>query len=126
MRFLRSVFFALAALLWLPLSAHCQLETVPGFEFLQCIDAQTPGDTDCNDSSCCAFEKSQYQSSQVRVTIPPPDLLPLLPVALIETRTTVSDEVSAAAFADAPPVLPKGWQFVFRVASPPRAPSFAS
>lgn len=128
MRYFRNNFFALAAFLWLPVSAHCQLESVPGLEFLRCVvDAQTPGDsTDCGDSGCCAVEKSPYKSTQARVTIPSPDLLPLLPVALADITDILSDEVSAAAFAAVPPELPKCWQFAFRTASPPRAPSFAS
>ena len=54
-----NLLFALAASLWLPASAHCQLETVPGFEFLRCSvdtgDAQQPA-KDC--SNCCSVEQS--------------------------------------------------------------------
>ena len=127
-RYFRNIFFALAAFLWLPASAHCQLESVPGLEFLRCaVDAQTPGrSTDCSDSGCCAVEKLHYKSNQVRITIPSPDLLLLLPVALTDIADKLSNEVSAIALAAIPPELPKCWQFVFRTASPPRAPSFAS
>ena len=127
-RHFRNVLFTLAAFLWLPVSAHCQLEKVSGLEFLQCaVAAQTPdGSTDCGDCGCCAVEKSQYKSSQARVAIPSSDLLPLLPVTLMDIADKLPDEVGTAAFAAVPPELPKCWQFVFRTASPPRAPSFAS
>jgi hypothetical protein len=120
--------FALAALLWLPASAHCQMKTITGLEFLECaVQAQTPdGCTDCDDCGCCAVEKSQYKSNQARITIPSPDLLPLLPTALADITDRLCDEASAADFAGAQPELPQCWQFVFRTASPPRAPSFVS
>jgi hypothetical protein len=127
-RHFRSVFFALAAFLWLPVSTHCQLESFPGLEFLRCaVDTQAAGGgTDCGDSGCCAVEKAQYQSSHVRVTIPSPELLPLLPVELTDITDILSDECSTVAFTVEPPELPEQWQFVFRTASPPRAPSFVS
>ncbi len=127
-RHYRNIFFTLVAFLWLPASAHCQLESVPGLEFLQCaVDAQTPGGSnDCSDSGCCAVEKSPYQSGHIRATIPSPDLLPLLPVALTDSADKLSAEVSVAAFVVVPPELPRCWQFVFRTALPARAPSLAS
>jgi hypothetical protein len=125
-RYFRNIFFALAAFLWLPVSAHCQLGSVPGLEFLRCaVDAQTPGgSTGSNDCGCCAVEKSQYKSSQARVTIPSPAML--LTVAVTDITDKSADEISAAVFAVVPPELPRCWQFVFRTASPPRAPSFVS
>ena len=125
---LRNTLFLLAAILWVPLSAHCQLENIPGLEFLACpSDSESAGgESDCGDTGCCLAEKSHYKSDQIRVTIPSPNLLPLSPVALADIAATLSDEISAAAFADAPPELPNSWQFVFRTASSPRAPSLAS
>lgn len=127
-RHFRSMFFALAAFLWLPVSAHCQLETFPGLEFLRCeVNTQAQGgNTDCGDSGCCAVEKAQYKSNQVPIAIPSPEWLPLLPVELTDVADLVSDDCNAVAFSVDPPALPQCWQFVFRTAAPPRAPSFAS
>ena len=124
----KNILFVLAAMLWLPMSAHCQLEKIPGFTFLACVsDSDSPGkNSDCDDASCCAAEKSQYKPNQIRITIPTPDLLPLVTAGLPDIAGTLADEISAAAFAALPPELPKCWQFVFRTAAPPRAPSFAS
>ena len=128
MQRLKNILFVLAAILWLPLSAHCQLEKFPGLAFLACAsDSDSPGkNSDCGDTGCCAVEKSQYKPNQIRITIPTPDLLPLVTAALPDIAGTLTDEISAAAFAALPPELPKCWQFVFRTAAPPRAPSFAS
>src|ERR1700712_1591488 len=97
LRHFRNIYFALAALLWLPLSAHCQLETVPGLEFIRCqVEAQSPDDAknNCNDCSCCSVEKSSFQSEHTRLTIALPDLLPLSFVSLVPAASTLPDEVS--------------------------------
>jgi hypothetical protein len=115
------------AALWLSMTFHCQLESVPGFEFLKCDSEQTPDETKspCTDN-CCSVEHSVYKSEMVRQTVPLPDLLPLW----FSLSLPADDELTANAGAKAPdpspPELSKRWQFVFRTASPPRAPSLAS
>ncbi len=110
------------------MSAHCQLESIPGLEFLQCaVDAHGSGETaDGCDSGCCELEKLQYQSGHARITIPTPDSLPLLPLVWTAAAHARSVFTGFLAVATAPPELPPGWQFVFRTAAPPRAPSLAS
>jgi hypothetical protein len=127
-RHFRNIIFALAAFLWLPASAHCQLESVPGFEFLQCAaDAPTSnGSTDCADSDCCAAEKAQYKSAQLRVKLPLPELLPELPVEFTFAAKLTLETLSVAGLVAARPELPHCWQFLFRTAAPPRSPSFIS
>ncbi|NOS68816.1 MAG: hypothetical protein HOP33_02695 [Verrucomicrobia bacterium] len=127
MRRLRNILMVLAAVLWLPLSAHCLLERIPAFQFLACNDDTDAGKTsDCDDTGCCPAEKTLYRINQIRVSVPSPDLLPLLPVATVDTAIALSAEAVSAAVAGSPPELPQCWQFVFRTASPPRAPSFTS
>jgi hypothetical protein len=121
----RNIFFALAAFLWLPASAHCQFETVNGLEFLQCDPfAQSQGA--CDGNVCCQVEKSQYKTDQASVSVPSPGLLPLLFVVFAGSNHTEPEQITADSFNSLPPELPQCWQFVFRMASPPRAPSFAS
>jgi hypothetical protein len=110
--------------LWLPLMVHCNLEVIPGLEFLRCAsDSGEQGG--CDGHACCAIEKSQYKAEETLSTLPLPEifLTPALPV--VATITVLSVESSHLPTA-APPDLPKCWQFVFRTAAPPRAPSFAS
>jgi hypothetical protein len=127
-RHFRNIVFTLAAFLCLPASAHCQLESVPGLEFLAC---QTPApasnpDSHCGDSGCCAAEKSQYKTEQLRVSLPSPDLLPVTFAPLLTPANSLPDEVSLGILTAAPPQLLKTWQFASRTALPVRAPSIAS
>ena len=123
----QNIVFVLAAFLWLPVSAHCQLESVPGLEFLRCsvetADAHSPAN-DC--SGCCAVEKSQYRAEQVRLTIPAPDLLPLSFTPTLPALTSLPAESGVGILTAAPPELSPSRQFLFRTALPPRAPSLAS
>ena len=127
MRRFRNIVFVLAAFLWLPVSAHCLLESIPGLEFLDCTiaaaDTQQPTQ-DCSD--CCAVEKSQYRAEQVQLSIPTPELLPLFCAPVSAAAAALPVEVSAGILTAAPPQLLQTWQFASRTALPVRAPSIAS
>jgi len=108
---------------------HCRLETIPGLEFLACDSDSNPGgrqNSDCDETGCCAAERTQYKTEQYRPSLPSPEFLLLSFVPLPDLENDLSAEVGREAFTLAPPELPKCWQFVFRTASPPRAPSFLS
>lgn len=128
-RFLKNILVVLVAVAWLPMTLHCRLETVPGLEFLAC-EAESRSDSvpssDCGDTGCCSVEKSQYKTEQHRLTLLPPNFQPSPFAPVLDLANTLSDEASREAPAIAPPELPRCWQFIFRTASPPRAPSFAS
>jgi hypothetical protein len=125
MRRFRNIFFALAAFLWLPASAHCQFETIDGLEFLQC-DPAAQSQGACDGNICCQVEKSQYKTDQTSVSVPSPSLLPVLFTVLTVISDIQPDQITAGISHAFPPELPQCWQFVFRTASTPRAPSFAS
>ena len=128
-RSLRNVLVVLAALTWLSMTMHCRLETVNGLEFLTCqteSDFHDEPSSDCGDAGCCLVEQSKYKTEQYRLSIPLPNLLTLTFAPVLDWANALSGEVSRVAFTVAPPELPRCWQFVFRTASPPRAPSFAS
>lgn len=125
-RCLRKIWFALAAFTWLSMTMHCQLESVPGLEFLACQTTNT-GDSDSHcDTGCCAVEKSQYRTEQSRVSFPPPELLPMSLAPLLAAANSLPDEASAGVLTTAPPQLLKTWHFASRTALPVRAPSMAS
>lgn len=129
MRYFRNMFFALAAFLWLPASAHCELASVSGLAFLACSSDANYLDKPCSDSDkcgCFAAEKSQYNAGQLRVTIPLPDFLIGSFVPLRDAVNSLPAEVSLGILTAAPPQLLKTWQFASRAALPVRAPSFAS
>ena len=127
----RNLLFALAAFLWLPVSAHCRLETLTGLDFLACeTDSSCHGDpkTSADNAGCCSVEKSQYQqAAQIRVNLPSPHLLPVLFTALILAATNaLTPEVCGDILIAAPPELLPSRHFLFRTALPVRAPSLAS
>jgi hypothetical protein len=123
----RNILFALAALLWLPVSAHCQLESIRGLEVLRCPSGNqsSPSKEHC-DSGCCAAEHSQYKASQERVSIPTPALVQVALALSAEVERALPDEVNLGVLTAAPPEIPKGWQFSSRAALPIRAPSLLS
>ncbi len=109
--------------LWLPVTLHCQLESIPGLEFVRC-SPDTSRQSDCSDDGCCAVEKQQYKSELHRQTIPV--LLQMSSAPLLNVASTLPHDVGLGILTSAPPELLKTWQFAFRTASPPRAPSFAA
>ncbi|MFN3407351.1 MAG: hypothetical protein ACK45B_00010 [Limisphaerales bacterium] len=127
MRRFTNILTALAALLWLPVSAHCQLEAVSGLEFLRCVEevpASHHAPEDCN--ACCAIEKSQYRAEQIRLSAPIPELLPVFLEPILPSDAKFPAEVSVGILTAAPPELPGSWCNFSRTALPPRAPSFVS
>jgi hypothetical protein len=126
MRHFRSILFALAAFLWLPASAHCQIESISGFEFLHCGCVEQEGPGDCVDCGCCTIEKSQYRASLLRLTVPAPELVALILTTAMLTDEAVSDECRTGDLTAAPPDLQPSRHFNFRTALPPRAPSLGS
>jgi len=128
-RYFRNTFFALAAFLWLPVSAHCQLETVPGLEFLACQSpspATGNSNSHCADSGCCSVERSEYTAEQAPFSQPSPDLLVVKSEPVLTLPNTLPAEVSVGILTASPPELPTTWQFASRTALPVRAPSIAS
>jgi len=122
----RNGLFALVASLWLPASAHCQLESVPGLDFLRCAD-ETPAShqsaRDCSD--CCVVEKSQYRADHSRLILPTPDLLAVLFTSVVSAADKLPAKVSLPILTAAPPDLRQRWHFLSRAALPIRTPSLA-
>lgn len=127
MRHFRNIWFALAAFLWVPAVAHCQLESLTGLAFLQCHEETSDSHSssqDCTD--CCAVEKSQFRSAQLRLTAPSPELLLILPALLPPVETVQLPPGQPLELTAAPPDLPPRWCFLSRTALPVRAPSLVS
>lgn len=128
-RHFRSILFALVAFLWLPVSAHCQLETVPGLEFLACQSAGPASgnpNSHCADSGCCSAERSEYTAEQTPFSQPSPDLFVITSEPVLTLPNSLPAEVSVGILTAAPPELSTTWHFASRTALPVRAPSTAS
>jgi hypothetical protein len=119
-------FVALVVLvLWGLAAMHCQLETLPGLDFLKscCLgESAASSPNDCGSEGCCAVEDGNYRSEEQTASAPQPFfvlalLSPAIEVPLPELR---ADSVITYP---SPPELSKVWQFSHRTALPPRAPS---
>ena len=111
--------------LWPLMASHCLLESLPSLSFLECV-SDSPSEAGCDDDACSTVESGYYKTEDnqtflatmfVWINFCPVELLlpPLLPTAEVSSLETA-----------APPEFSASRQFVFRTASPPRAPSFAS
>ena len=114
--------------LWVPVTAHCKLETLSGLDFLACLeheDSVPHQDSDCKDDVCASVESGNY-----RVEDNPPLILPPLVISAPLGIDWLAEEprpesaISATSFP--PPELPRLWQFSYRTALPPRAPSLGA
>lgn len=114
------------ALLYMRASSNCLLEGAGFVEAVDCcIEENSHGqgaESPSGEYGCCPIEYAVYSSFDSGLTelvIPPLDLAFLS--AVLPPQVPV--EISAVQQERPPPDLPKSWQFVFRTALPPRAPS---
>lgn len=108
--------------------SHCDLEQVPGLEFLSCCqhpDTAPHQDNDCQQDACSVVESGFYKVDEQQASAP----IPFLAVSYLlpKTELAVSNHFAGIeAPSPVPPELPHGWQFLFRAALLPRAPSSVS
>lgn len=127
MHLARTIFVLFLALLWAPMTVHCQIEALSGLQFLSCQDEPghaSDNPSHCADSHCCAWESGDYQPLSR-----PPLVAPVVPVLIpseIMPEQAMSMEWVPSGLPDPPPELPIAWQFAHRAAPQVRAPSFAS
>jgi len=115
--------------LWLGATNHCKLEEIPGLSFLVCCDHEgaTPHeDNDCATDACAQVENSFYKTQNSKVAAVKPALvLALCVMSGIEVEAKPQPALSDFLTV-APPEFSVTWQFSFRTALPPRAPSITS
>ena len=116
--------------LWLGATNHCQLEEIPGLSFLACSDDQGAAshqDSDCDTDGCAPVEQGPYKSEDPKVATQAPLLsLEIWLDAIVSAEPVAVPPVVARFLTVALPELPVTWQFSWRTALPPRAPSIAS
>ena len=133
-KWLKAVMMVAFVLVFAAATNHCRLEIIEGLEFLVCCThdgAEAPDhaaphqDDDCETDGCASLEEGLYKSEDSRI----PQIVPLIVVAevLPADGERLMHHLPDAPFSTfAIPELPASWQFLLRVASPPRAPSIAS
>lgn len=117
------------ALLYLPASGYCLFENAGFVTPVDCCAETTSHQHDeessCGGYGCCPIEYAVYSSFDSGISdlpTPPADAVFLVIVLLTE----VPGEIQDVHPERSPPDIPKSWQFSFRTALPPRAPSFIS
>jgi len=118
---LLQIFGLVLAVVWLPITSHCAWENLPGLPFFQCATG-TPQDSDCEDDWCAQLETATYKVADTSTVVP---VLSLALSFQVPSMERLPAEQSSPVTA-APPEVPAGWQFSFRTALPPRAPSLVS
>ena len=129
---LKTILVVAVLAFWLPAINHCRLELIPGLGFLDCCghsgdeQASDHPENKCPDDLCAQVEDSLYKAESNRVVVesPPGSPMGVLPT-LIALRPS-PERVVFVRLNPSPPDLPKPWQFSYRAAAPPRAPSLVS
>jgi hypothetical protein len=122
---LRTVITLVVLAVWPLAVVHCKLETIPGLEFLRCA-ADTPTSSDCQGDGCETVESALYKVPDQQNITPEPVFETVMLSSLMERVRRPCENHSSWLVTCAPPELPKVWQFSFRTALPPRAPSIVS
>ena len=126
--FMKSVAVLLLAL-WVPVTMHCTLETMPGFSFLQwcCGGDEAPEqDHDCSQDFCSAVESGLYKIEDNPAVVPALVLLLAFAAWDCVAEPPTDSAPQFVPVSSAPPELPRLWQFSYRTALPPRAPSLVA
>ena len=126
---LKTIVAAVYLVLWLPLTSHCLLEgagLMP--DILRCSDTCAPNGKDqgCEADACCSLESAAYKVDCERPAVITPVLGSLLPVLFHSVEPPAAPQNSLGFLTIASPELPVTWQFSYRTALPPRAPSLVS
>jgi hypothetical protein len=118
---------------WLPATNHCRLELIPGLEFLDCCShsedqqASAQHENECPDDLCSQVEDGLYKAACNQIVVEAPPASSVGSLADMLEQTPSPERNGTVKRLDAsPPELPKTWQFSFRAAAPPRAPSLVS
>ena len=113
---------------WALMSNHCALEMVPGLSFLACspqTEAARHLPDDCGDEgdACATVESGNYRSEESLVSAGKAPMANAFVLALLSDLPDLESLASRPSLEIVPPELARVWQFSFRTALPPRAPS---
>jgi hypothetical protein len=111
---------------WMPAASLCLAECAGLVERGDCCADESGGKSDAAAHPCCFLASGLYKSHDNQTFVTAPDAL-----ATAQVLSPISVAPSSSVLASPPPTvsppdLPVTWQFSFRAALPPRAPSLAS
>jgi len=126
---LKTVVAVVLALIWLPAVSCCLIDASGLLGKQDCCSKEhshpPSGPGNC-DKPCGALASASYLPQQSQLLVIAPLGVPLFDVTFSLVEIHRPTGVGRALPATAPPELAGHWQFSFRTALAPRAPSFAS
>jgi len=126
MNWLHRIVAMLMLAAWIPAASLCLAECAGVVERGDCCPDESGGKTNAADHSCCFLASGLYKLHDNHSLLMIPDALPTAQVSSHLSVAPSSNSLPLPAARRSPPDLPVSWQFSFRTALPPRAPSFAS
>ena len=127
---MKKIFALGMVVFWTLMINHCSLEYVPVFNLLACSAAAEEAahqPSDCGDSDpCAAVEDGFYKTEESRVAAKKAAFEAASFTVTLCDRLDCEPRGGAVSPEAAPPELSSGWQFSFRAALAPRAPSVLS
>ena len=129
MRRLLPFIACLLAVLWLPATLHCGLETAGLLIHEHGLESADTGcATACEKESCSTLEDGAYKKASDPIKVSAPALA-LCITQLVMNATSEAADASALSVSpdttDSPPELARTWQFIARTALLPGAPSYS-
>ena len=112
--------------LWMPATSLCLAECAGLIERGDCCPDESSGKADAAAHPCCFLASGHYKSHDYRPLMIAPIDLATAQVPFLISSAAPSERLAAIWPSPSPPDLPVTWQFSFRAALPPRAPSLAS
>lgn len=111
---------------WMPAASLCLAECAGIVERGDCCADEAGGKTDAAAHPCCFLASGLYKSHDNQPLVMAPDAFATAPMASLISVVPSSSGLASLPPTLSPPDLPVTWQFLFRTALPPRAPSPAS
>jgi hypothetical protein len=119
---LRTVVAMVLLAMWLPATSLCLMENAGWLAKNDgCCDSQTS-----ETLSCCALASATYKMDESRSSTAPAGQLLVALIDFANLNSAPEQFVRPAECGVSPPELSSSWQFSFRAALAPRAPSSAS
>jgi hypothetical protein len=129
MRRLLPFIACLLAVLWLPATVHCGLETAGLLLHEHGLESADTGcATACENDSCSLVEEGAFKNATHIVKVSAPVLaLCVTQLVLVPAASEAAEALSSvsADTTDSPPELARTWQFIARTALLPGAPSYS-
>ena len=112
--------------LWMPAASLCLDECAGIVERGDCCADESSGPANAAEHPCCFLASGHYKSPDDRPQVSAPVMLATAQLPSLISFSPPAEDLVLPSLASCPPDLPVTWQFSFRTALPPRAPSVAS